>query len=245
MGADNQTIFELLKVHADLRRNGCSRMEAWEFTRQKAIEHVDMDGMKKLHTFVTEWEKGEGCKLATHSNRNSPDPLRRSDGIRPIGAPLDNEIQSSMKSLHHEPDGARIAGENSSSTEIHEEDNLTTPGYFPPENRLLLFIKNQPSPLMYGLAEDQELIVGRYVPESPIRPDVDLGRFGGEKHGVSRVHASINRHGTTLVITDLGSRNFTLVNGLRLRPKQVRVLNHNDEVYFGTFQVRVKFYRAS
>src|SRR5688572_27239301 len=142
MGADNQSIFDLLQVHADLRRNGCSRMEAWEFTRQKAVERINKDELKKLHNFVTEWEKVEGFKYPTHSSGNIPAHLQKSDVIKPLNAPPPNKIGYTMKPFQHEPAGAGIVEDNFSITQLRDEVVKTTPGYFPPNSRLLLFIQN-------------------------------------------------------------------------------------------------------
>lgn len=52
---------------------------------------------------------------------------------------------------------------------------------------------------------------------------------------VSRRHASIERRGEGWVVVDLGSTNFTRVNGQRVRRE--RELAHGDELRFG----RAKF----
>jgi pSer/pThr/pTyr-binding forkhead associated (FHA) protein len=48
---------------------------------------------------------------------------------------------------------------------------------------------------------------------------------------VSRRHASIERRGDGWVVVDLGSTNFTRVNGQRVRRE--RELTHGDELRFG------------
>lgn len=48
---------------------------------------------------------------------------------------------------------------------------------------------------------------------------------------VSRRHASIERRGEGWVVVDLGSTNFTRVNGERVRRE--RELAHGDELSFG------------
>jgi pSer/pThr/pTyr-binding forkhead associated (FHA) protein len=48
---------------------------------------------------------------------------------------------------------------------------------------------------------------------------------------VSRRHASIERRGDGWVVVDLGSTNFTRVNGERVRRE--RELAHGDELSFG------------
>jgi len=48
---------------------------------------------------------------------------------------------------------------------------------------------------------------------------------------VSRRHASVERRGDGWVVIDLGSTNFTRVNGQRVRRE--RELSHGDELRFG------------
>jgi pSer/pThr/pTyr-binding forkhead associated (FHA) protein len=48
---------------------------------------------------------------------------------------------------------------------------------------------------------------------------------------VSRRHARVERRGAGWVVVDLGSTNFTRVNGERVRRE--RELEHGDEVSFG------------
>jgi len=53
---------------------------------------------------------------------------------------------------------------------------------------------------------------------------------------VSRRHARIERRGEAWVVVDLGSTNFTRVNGERLRRE--RELAHGDELQFGRAKCR-------
>jgi len=53
---------------------------------------------------------------------------------------------------------------------------------------------------------------------------------------VSRRHARIERRGEAWVVVDLGSTNFTRVNGERLRREHE--LAHGDELHFGRAKCR-------
>ena len=72
--------------------------------------------------------------------------------------------------------------------------------------------------------------------EFPLREAVHLvGREGGadiqvDEPLVSRNHARLERRGATWVILDLGSTNYTRVNGNRIGEAE---LHHGDEVKFG------------
>ena len=69
--------------------------------------------------------------------------------------------------------------------------------------------------------DGEALEVGRDE-DVPIRLDEPL---------VSRRHARIEKRGEAWVVVDLGSTNFTRVNGERLRRE--RELAHGDELRFG------------
>jgi serine phosphatase RsbU (regulator of sigma subunit) len=55
---------------------------------------------------------------------------------------------------------------------------------------------------------------------------------------VSRRHASISHKAGQWLITDLGSRHGTTVNGSRLAPESPIPLRHGDEIGFGTWRCR-------
>ncbi len=116
----------------------------------------------------------------------------------------------------------------------------TGTSFFGPDSTLVLRLPNcdQPVTLKVG---SEEVVIGRVVEGSVMIPDVDLTPFEAEQYGVSRLHASLRRHGDTLVITDLNSMNHTHVNGQLLHSHEVRVLNDGDEIRLGWMPVRVYF----
>jgi uncharacterized OB-fold protein len=78
-----------------------------------------------------------------------------------------------------------------------------------------------------------ELILGRTDPVRNIFPDVDLTPYGGEKGGVSRIHARLILEGRQLYLEDLNSTNFTFLNKQRIYPGQRYALKQGDEVRVG------------
>ena len=86
-----------------------------------------------------------------------------------------------------------------------------------------------------------EMILGRRSPESVMIPDVDLSSFQADEKGVSRLHAGLRRQENTLVLTDLGSRNHTHINGQRLHSHEVRALHDGDELRLGQLVMYVYF----
>ncbi len=89
----------------------------------------------------------------------------------------------------------------------------------------------------------QEITLGRVTPSGGIVPDVDLMPFGGDRLGVSRMHAAIayQANEQAILICDLSSSNGTFVNGQKLRPKQFRILRHGDALCLGRLVLYVKF----
>ena len=70
---------------------------------------------------------------------------------------------------------------------------------------------------------------------------VDLSPYGAHIYGVSHLHLKVIRKGNMIYVADLGSTNGTFLNGIRLMPKQERVLRNGDELILGRLRVRVKF----
>jgi pSer/pThr/pTyr-binding forkhead associated (FHA) protein len=85
------------------------------------------------------------------------------------------------------------------------------------------------------------MILGRTSADSVMIPDVDLAPLHGGEHGVSRLHAGLRRQDNTLVLTDLGSKNHTHINGQRLHAHEVRVLHDGDELRLGRLVIYVYF----
>ena len=83
----------------------------------------------------------------------------------------------------------------------------------------------------------KSLLLGRQIaPETPV-PYLDLGFY--DPHGfLSRRHAVIIRNGDGYGLSDLGSDNGSAINGVRLEPRQIRPLHHNDEIQLGHIRLR-------
>lgn len=138
--------------------------------------------------------------------------------------------------------GALLVGDGGGGPGDTRPMHTTRPdaSYFGDEMTLYLHVRGMKNPLRVqpGVAE---LVVGRQSPDSVMVPDIDLSAFDAESMGVSRLHASLKRHGDTLVLADMGSLNHTYVNNQRLHAHELRVLHDGDEIRFGKLQVRVLF----
>lgn len=85
-----------------------------------------------------------------------------------------------------------------------------------------------------------EYLIGREDPVSGSYPDVDLVPYGGEEGGVSRRHAQILRRGTTFLIEDLNSVNYTFVNRQKVAPGSPHPLKEGDEIRLGRVVLQFK-----
>ncbi len=93
-----------------------------------------------------------------------------------------------------------------------------------------------------ALASSTELTLGRVDSQSQaVLPDIDLNPHGGYELGVSRIHASLQREKSQLLVTDLGSANGTYVNGRRLEPYSPCPVNHGDHLQFGSLDTLVYY----
>jgi len=79
----------------------------------------------------------------------------------------------------------------------------------------------------------EQALVGRVDHDvEGITPDVDLSDLPGADT-TSRIHATIERVGSTYMVTDLNSTNATRVNGKRLEPDKASPINDGEALQFG------------
>ncbi len=86
-------------------------------------------------------------------------------------------------------------------------------------------------------SDKAEITIGREDPISGIHPEIDLTPFGGESGGVSRQHARLIRSGGQWSIIDLGSTNYTRVDGVRIEPGAPHPLKDGARLQFGRLAV--------
>jgi hypothetical protein len=84
-----------------------------------------------------------------------------------------------------------------------------------------------------------EVHIGRIDVAHGIIPDLDLTPDAVPKDGVSRRHCKIHLRGSTYHLEDLGSANGTYLNGERLNPYLLHVLNDGDVIHLGRFELNV------
>ncbi len=104
----------------------------------------------------------------------------------------------------------------------------------PPTGPRLVFENGQEIPVP---TDKTEITIGREDPISGIHPEIDLTPFGGESGGVSRQHARLIHKGGQWSIVDLGSTNYTRVDGLRIEPGAPHPLKDGARLQFGRLTV--------
>ncbi len=139
-----------------------------------------------------------------------------------------------VKSAYCYSCGMPMGAANTANATRPLDKTETDNAYF--DEGMVLFLKVQGSGQTLRITPGMaETILGRKTPESVMVPDVDLSPFEAGDHGVSRLHANLRREANTIVMTDLGSRNHTHINGQRLHAHEVRVLHDGDEIRLGMY----------
>lgn len=96
-----------------------------------------------------------------------------------------------------------------------------------------------PSGMCYTLLLNSPVVLGRgSAPNSNV---LDLSELGAHRHGVSRQHCLLWRHGKHLVVTDLNSVNGTYLNGELLRPHEEYLVADGDQLILGTLHATIFF----
>ncbi|HKV57535.1 MAG TPA: zinc-ribbon domain-containing protein [Ktedonobacteraceae bacterium] len=86
----------------------------------------------------------------------------------------------------------------------------------------------------------EQALIGRVDHDvEGITPDVDLSDVPGADT-TSRIHATIERVGSTYMVTDLNSTNATRVNGKRLEPDKASPINDGESLEFGKVKCTFK-----
>ncbi len=112
--------------------------------------------------------------------------------------------------------------------------------YFDQQARLVLTFREPEQQLVVEVM--RELVLGRSHQEPGVpAPDVDLTPYKAIENGVSRRHVALVRDRETIGVKDLGSVNYTYLNGQRLMAHETRILRDNDELRLGRLVIRVNF----
>lgn len=138
----------------------------------------------------------------------------------------------------------RTATRGLGDTDFEEGQPKWGTASFSARMNLVLTVRDTNAEFVFDAAEIQELIIGRFDPDTNESPDIDLQEHGGPEKGVSRRHAYIMRHDGSLNLVDANSQNGTFLNGQRLVAHQPRILRDGDDIRLGYLVLRVKFVRG-
>ena len=117
--------------------------------------------------------------------------------------------------------------------------------HFNDRMNLVINVRGTAASFSYDADQVDEILIGRYDPDTSNSPDIDLRDYGGAEKGVSRRHAAIIRRDGALRIVDRGSPNGTFLNGQRLITDQPRILRDGDHVRLGHLVLHIHFERAA
>ncbi len=133
---------------------------------------------------------------------------------------------------------------NFGETEPGENQPRWGSARFDERTRLILRVVESSQIIQVNPHQPGGIVLGRLDPDTGQAPEVDLDPFDAQNKGVSRRHARLDIRDDSLYITDLGSSNYTYLNGLRLTSQQPRILRDSDEIRLGHLKLQVTFIDA-
>jgi hypothetical protein len=107
------------------------------------------------------------------------------------------------------------------------------------ESGAILGLRHIASGEILTLVGRDNYTLGRSVEGQAVIPDIDLARFEGYQHGVSRIHAELRLEEEGLFVVDLDSANGTQVNGKALKPQEPVAVRHGDIITLGQLKLQL------
>jgi hypothetical protein len=111
---------------------------------------------------------------------------------------------------------------------------------FTSRQRLMLELETAPK-VTFVINPIYAVLIGRNEDNSLSQPAIDLAPYKAQQYGISRSHAVLRRYSDNLWLNDLGSRNGTFINQVKLQPFATYRLCDGDEVVFGSLKGRILF----
>lgn len=128
-----------------------------------------------------------------------------------------------------------------SNTDFEEGIPRLGTSFFGSRKKFVLQVREFSKTFVFDAHDVDELIIGRYDPDTGESPAIDLQECDAVNKGVSRRHAALVRQMDKLQIVDKGSPNGTFLNGQRLVANQPRILRDGDEVRLGHLVLVISF----
>jgi hypothetical protein len=113
--------------------------------------------------------------------------------------------------------------------------------------QLVIRVNDHPRPYVFEAEMIDELVIGRFDPDTGTSPDIDLHEYQAYENGVSRRHAAIVWRNGALNVVDKGTPNGTYLNERRLVSNQPCVLRDTDVIRVGrlTLQIGMQYPSAN
>ena len=156
---------------------------------------------------------------------------------------------------HKMPDGTSVCEkcglnleENpSEQTSVYRPDegpnNIILSGWgkatFDEQDQVIIHVKDAGDPIVVQF--EKEFLIGRSRKGDDAALDLDLAPYGGQKMGVSRVHAALRHGDNELQIVDLGSTNGTYLNEEPIPQNRPHTIRNGDMIRLGQLVLYVYF----
>ncbi len=105
---------------------------------------------------------------------------------------------------------------------------------------LTVTVQGSGRPFIFEADLIDELVIGRFDPDTGKSPDVDLLEYNAYENGVSRRHAAILWRNGALNLVDKGTPNGTYLNGQRLAAHEPHALRDQDTIRVGRLVLEIR-----
>ena len=105
---------------------------------------------------------------------------------------------------------------------------------------LIVTVRGTTRPFVFEADMIDELVIGRYDPDTGRSPDIDLHEYNAYENGVSRQHAAIVWRNGALNVVDKGTPNGTYLNERRLIAHQPHILRDKDIIRVGRLVLQIR-----
>lgn len=151
------------------------------------------------------------------------------------------EEQKPKREGELEPEIGQVETRALQDTDFEEAFSKLGEARFHSRMNLVLTVRGFDDRFVYDAEQIDQLVIGRFDPNTNTTPPLDLNPFDAADKGVSRRHAAVIRRDGVLCVVDMGSPNGTFLNGQRLIPNQPRILRDGDDLRLGHLVLQIKF----
>ncbi len=240
-------VLDIFARYVTLRQVGQTPDEALLSLRSQA-SRLSVEQRHELGSMIGAWETREG-KMHRPASLQEPPPTPGPPPEASVTCPncgkLNHRKEFYCYACGHILTTAPATRNLKGNFDALDPDVRWGTSYFDETMLVVLEPRNGGTALVIEPKADHDLIIGRSARDSIMLPDVDLSPYHADRHGVSRLHAAMRLRENTVTIADLGSVNYTYINGQRLHAHEVRCLRAHDELRLGHLVLRVHFKRKS